>query len=258
MLRNATAILTVLFFFTVCTVATATLNEPEQKSESQFYLDLYGWMPNIYGESALDTNFELDLDDIIENLQFMIMATPGVKKERWGFEVDVIYLNLGSDKNQTGNLMGEIPVDLYTDVSLKAWIVTPKVYYNLIKTERFNMNILTGARYLYMDVDVKADISGDSISERALSASDSGSVWDGIFGIAGQVTLNEKWYMPYYLDIGTGDSDLTYNLFGGVGYRFSSFNLVAGWRYLRWNFEDNSALENLYVSGPIVGITYRF
>jgi hypothetical protein len=38
----------------------------------------------------------------------------------------------------------------------------------------------------------------------------SGNVWDGIVGIRGKVTLNEKWYLPYHLDVGTGNSEVTY------------------------------------------------
>jgi hypothetical protein len=43
-----------------------------------------------------------------------------------------------------------------------------------------------------------------------------------------------------------------------VGYRFKWFDLVAAYRYLRWNFSDNKALDNLYLYGPAAGIRFRF
>jgi hypothetical protein len=86
----------------------------------------------------------------------------------------------------------------------------------------------------------------------------SGDVWDGIVGIRGEVTLDEKWYLPYHLYIGTGNSEVTYQAFGGVGYRFSKVDLIAAYRYLRWNFDDSPVFDNLYILGPLVGIKFRF
>jgi hypothetical protein len=37
----------------------------------------------------------------------------------------------------------------------------------------------------------------------------------------GYFMLGDNWYIPYYADIGTGGSDLTWQLFGAIGYRFS-------------------------------------
>jgi hypothetical protein len=41
--------------------------------------------------------------------------------------------------------------------------------------------------------------------------------------------LNEHWYLPYYADIGTGDSDLTWQLFGGIGYMFNWGDIKLGY-----------------------------
>ena len=61
-----------------------------------------------------------------------------------------------------------------------------------------------------------------------------------------------------HLDIGTGDTDLTWQALAGIGYRFDRFDMVAGYRYLKWEFDDNSALDNLDISGPMVGGKFRF
>jgi hypothetical protein len=44
---------------------------------------------------------------------------------------------------------------------------------------------------------------------------------DGIIGMRGYFMLGDNWSIPYYADIGTGGSDLTWQLFGAIGYRFS-------------------------------------
>jgi hypothetical protein len=116
-------------------------------------------------------------------------------------------------------------------------------------TERINLNILGGARYLSLEADLRVE------SERA---ENSGGNWDGIVGVRGDVNLTEKWFLPYHFDIGTGEADLTWQAFGGVGYRFKWFDVAAAYRYIRWDFDDNKALDDLYFHGPFVGLRFSF
>ena len=45
----------------------------------------------------------------------------------------------------------------------------------------------------------------------------------------------------------------------GFGVRVSNVvDVVAAWRYLYWKFDDNKALDNLYINGPGVGVKFRF
>ena len=61
-----------------------------------------------------------------------------------------------------------------------------------------------------------------------------------------------------YLDIGTGESDLTWQALAGIGYRFKRFDVHAVYRYLSWDFDDNPALDELDISGPAVGLRFLF
>jgi len=72
------------------------------------------------------------------------------------------------------------------------------------------------------------------------------------------VNLTKKWYLPFYGDVGTGDSDLTWQVLAGIGYKFKWFDVVAAYRYLDWDFDDNPAIDDLNFSGPIVGIKFVF
>lgn len=252
-------LLIVLFLaFFMCLPGVAMAQDTPAKDGLEFFVDLYGWMPNIHAESASGSDAEIDLGTIFDDLQFVLMGMLGAKKDKWGFTVDVIYMDLEDDNNSTKLLPGGIPVNVYTDVELKSWVVTPAVSYNILEKDKFKLDLLAGARYLYLDADLSVDFDGVRNRERSISGSDSGHNWDGIAGIKGEVTLNEKWYLPYYLDIGTGDSELTYQAFGGFGYRFSRVDLIVGYRHLRWDFDDNPALDHLYITGPIAGVKIRF
>lgn len=256
MFKKAIVILAVLFLYSMVAVGIVFAQEPEKDDDWQFYGTVYGWLPSIYNKPVNGSEIEIDINDIIDNLSLVVMMNGGVKKNRWGFNVDLIYMDLETDGSNAVRKPGGIRVKSHEDVELDAWVITSRVIYNLIKENKFKVDILAGARYLDLEVDVEVDVNG--IRDHEISISDSDDVWDAIVGVSGEVMLNKQWFLPYYLDIGTGDSDLTYNLFGGFGYRFDRVSLMAGWRYMRWEFDNTSAIDYMYISGPIVGMTYWF
>jgi len=120
------------------------------------------------------------------------------------------------------------------------------------------MEVLAGARYLWLKPELDLHVTGP-LKSRDKSISDSGDVWDGIVGIRGNVNLDKNWYVPYYVDIGTGDSTLTWQWMAGFGCKVSKVvDIVAAWRYLSWKFDDNKVLDKLYINGPLVGVRFRF
>ena len=176
--------------------------------------------------------------------------------------MDVVYLDMEDDntsiKQSAAPAVAAGQVGKCKNIEMKSWIVTPTVRYHVLEQGQFRLDLLAGARYFYLDVELEVDIDGIKGHERAASGSDSDYVWDGIVGVRGEVTLNEKWYLPYYLDFGTGNSEVTYQAFGGVGYRFSRVDLVAGYRYLRWDFDDSPVFDSMYITGPMAGVKIRF
>jgi hypothetical protein len=55
-----------------------------------------------------------------------------------------------------------------------------------------------------------------------------------------------------------GDSQLTWQAFGGVGYRFKYCDVIGGYRYIDWNFNGSMGFGDLYTSGPLVGVRFVF
>ena len=93
---------------------------------------------------------------------------------------------------------------------------------------------------------------------KATKVSLSTDIWDGVVGIRGFYNLSDRWFVPYRVDIGTGDSEFTWHAFAGIGYRFDSFKLLLAYRYLEWEFEDGEVLDDLQVSGPAIGALFTF
>jgi len=85
-------------------------------------------------------------------------------------------------------------------------------------------------------------------------------MWDGIIGVKGRASFgaNREWFVPYYLDVGTGQSDFTWQGIIGIGYQFHWGAVTAAWRYLDYEFKSGKPLESLNLSGPAIGVTFRW
>jgi opacity protein-like surface antigen len=251
--------------FCLCTVLLfvlfSLLPQPVQAADEtpgdwQFSGDFYMWAPAIKGKTAQGGDIDISFNDIIDNLDLTFMAGMAARKGKFTLLVDVIYMDLEDSSDYT--LTNRLSI---TNLDMTAWVVTPAAAYNVLDTDRIEINVLAGARYLYLKTDV--DLVREGLLEtRRFSPSGSGHVWDGIVGARGNVNLNERWHLPFHFDVGTGDTDLSWQAFGGIEYSFSRINLVAGYRHLEWDFDDDDTggdlFEDLYISGPVLGLRYNF
>lgn len=67
--------------------------------------------------------------------------------------------------------------------------------------------------------------------------------------------------IPLYADVGGFGvgSDLTWQLFGGVTYRFNqTVSAALGYRHLDVDYEKDSFVWNVSFSGPVIGALFRF
>jgi hypothetical protein len=115
------------------------------------------------------------------------------------------------------------------------------------------LDLLAGARYFNLDVDLEADVGGRKVKD-----SDSEDVLDGIIGAQVLIDLSERWYLSCYGDVGAGDSKLTWQAWPGIGYRLEKVDVVAGYRHLEWETDDGDTIDDLNFSGPMLGVQFRF
>lgn len=86
------------------------------------------------------------------------------------------------------------------------------------------------------------------------------NVWDGIIGVKGRYAFgdNRAWFVPFYLDVGTGQSDVTWQAAAGLGYTFNWGSVMAMWRYLDYQFKSGQAIEAMNFNGPMLGLNFRW
>ncbi|MDX2417680.1 MAG: hypothetical protein QNK19_09500 [Xanthomonadales bacterium] len=220
---------------------------------------IYFWLPDIKGETDGD-DVKITLNNILKHLDFMYMGAFGAKKGNWSFLTDVIYMDLEDGSDMTLIRDKVIQLDV-TKIQLQAWVATPMVAYDVLHTDRLDVKLLLGARYLWLEGDLDLKAQGASINQKT-SETFSNHAWNGIIGTRGQYELNEKWTMPFHFDVGSGDSDKTWQAYIGLMYKTGKWEIGGGYRYLKWDFDDDDAFgkafKNLSINGPMFGAKYRF
>ena len=223
--------------------------EESLNDEWKFSASINGWMPDITAKThTKPSTINFRLQDILKNLNMTAMGTVTAQKGKWGFMTDMVYLNMSKATF--------VPIDppvVLTNVKMKAWIVTPMATYRFMESENLTLDVLAGARYLNLNFPIGISYQTEELKNHA---------WDGIIGFKGNYDLNEKWFMPFLFDVGTGDIDLTWQAYAAVGYKYDNFDVIAGYRYLEWNFDESDTgghiFKRLTVNGPIVGIKFHF
>ena len=235
----------------------------ETRAENwQFRATLYGYFPSIEGTTRFATPVsDMEADDLIENTEFAAMGSCEVQKGRFGGFTDVIYMDVGDSIDDATSLgQGSIPLPpgVTADASLdvRAWAWTIAGTYRAVSTARTTLDLFAGARLL----DAEADLALALNVGPPLAGQASRDNWDGIVGVKGQLRFGTdgRWFVPYYLDIGTGDSDMTAQLATGVGYTIGHAEVFGAWRYLDYDLGSDAGMKDLDFSGPAVGRSWRF
>ena len=232
---------------------------------------LYLWVPGVSGKTRFPADSggtEIEFD-VLEHLKFTLMGGLEAHNGRWGFFGDGIYIHLGTDKNNTRDFTigGSLPATTSADLKwdLTGGAITLGGQYRLVADPKVTLDALGGVRWLKIDNKFKWDITGDvgSLDPAAASGSRKSNLsnFDAVVGVRGRIALGDAggpWSAPYYLDVGTGESKLTWQVAGGVRYAFGWGELSGLWRYVRYDMKSSETIERLSFNGPMVGATWRW
>ncbi len=85
-------------------------------------------------------------------------------------------------------------------------------------------------------------------------------VWaDAIVGTRIRYSINEKWRVGLTADIGAGEADLDWQIFGFVGYRFNPhFGLTAGYRILGVDYSSQGFIYDVRQTGLLLGFNLAY
>ena len=260
----------------------ADAGDPAPADKWTFAVRPYLWAPGISGTLKYDVPptgdgaANVDFSSyVLENLNFALMLTADARKGNWSVLTDVVYLDVESGDTNVKSVSytgpgGRIEVsagaDLGTKVKLSGVLWGLAGGYTVARGGNSSLDVLAGFRFLGIEAKTDWQLSGsitDNVSggtfARSGSASGRVDLWDGIVGIRGTVGLGDsRWAIPYYLDVGTGDSAFTWQGVAGIAYRYDWGDLQLMYRYTYYDMKEDKLLQNVSLGGPAIGVNFRF
>lgn len=252
--------------------AALPLQAQAQDAPLKWTASVYLWLPSVGGSTAFPPStggsIDVSMQDVLDALKMTFMGNIGVKKGKWGFWTDLAYADLGDSKQGfrqfsiAGNpLPGGVDANVNLDLKMLMW--TAVGTYTVVDTPENSIDLLAGTRLLDLKQTLGWSLNGNIGSlpiDRTGNSVVTTDNWDAIIGVKGYSFLDagRKWFIPYYLDIGTGQSKFTWQGNVGVGYRFGWGNLVASYRYVDYDMKSGHPVQSAYFGGPLVGASFQW
>ena len=243
-----------------------------------FAVQPYLWLPSVSGDLRYTApggspTVDVSSDTLLDELNFAFMFNAEARRGRWAIVTDFIYLDIGGDESKVksvdfsgpgGRLTVPVTVSGSASVDLKGVLWDLAGSYTVARSETSSLDVLLGFRYFDLEATTDWNLSGDITGQgqtfaRTGSVKESEDLWDGIIGVRGRIGLGSgKWGIPYYLDVGTGSSTITWQGAVGIGYRWSWIDLNLMYRHLYYDMESSKLLQNFSFYGPAFGVNFRF
>jgi len=206
----------------------------------------YVWFAGIDGDvgaRGLTAPVEVDFGDIWDNLSLAGMLSLDGHNDTWGAFADLVYLDLGADKDTA---LGEVGADF------QQWLVNLVPYWRVKADDAVTIDIGAGGRYVDLDLEVHTPQG---------SASESQGWIDPVVAARVRWQAAERCSVTVAGDIGGFGvaSDLTWQLAGLAGYRVCpAAELQIGYRVLSYDYEDDGFVYDVDTGGFQLGAAIDF
>jgi hypothetical protein len=255
------AIATVCLMFLGVSTVLAQTDSSESQDQWEFAGAIYLWGADINGQTGRGSSVEVTTSDLLDNLEMAFMGAFAARKNNWSLLADVVYLDLGVDKTVDLSIsVGPTTIPVTTSASLdqQGLVLQFVGGYSLYSEGSSRLDLIGGARYLDLDTDLFLEL--DSLGPgQSRAIKDSLSVWDAVVGLQGNASLGEQWFLPYHVDVGFGQSKLTWQAVAGIGFRAGrAVDLALVYRHLEWDFDSTRLIDDINFSGPTLGVIFRW
>jgi opacity protein-like surface antigen len=224
-----------------------------------FFVAPYLWgsaMEGTVGVSeVVSVPVELSFGDIFEKLDFALLGRFEGRKDRLGFGIDTVFMNLGADV--TGPVGGQF--GLGADV--RSFTLEGVTTFRLLHDDGKGsfLDVLGGARYMKNRVNLTVERNGDEIAgtDRTLD-------WvDALLGARFRLGLGRTFALHGRADVAGFGSDVTFQLLGGLEARLGErWKTGAGYRYLDVDYDKGEGLDRrlwkMTYQGPYLFVGYAW
>lgn len=234
---------------------TAAPQTKELNSEDQGWhatVTPYIWFAGVHGTVGArghEASVHASFSDIFQYFNIGLMGAGEVRYNRVVMPLDFMWIKLSDDHG--------IPIDEAYSIKAKMTetIVTPKIGYRVVSTEKVKLDTVFGFRYWHLSNDLSLQPT-----QPEGSFSDSANWVDAVAGATISMWLTPKIVVIVAGDAGGGSARHDYQVAGGLGYKISRrWVLQGGYRYLSVNYRpygSNQFVYDVNMPGLIMGATY--
>lgn len=267
MTMNKTAFANIILIIVFIAYIPALAADQEIEASDGWNVELtpYFWAAEIDGDVTLrgrTGEANISFSDILDNLDIAFMGRMEAwKGERWGWYLDILYMDLGSDYKTPAAVIS-------TDMDVKMSTIDLGLARRIWDNQDMSFDLLGGIRYINMDGEIDIKVGGP-LAGLGLGASfDRKEDWiEPVVGGRLRWEMNDDLAAAVRFDFGGFDigdaAALTWNLVVGIDYQIKdNMKLKAGYRIFDMDYEAGSGNNKFGVDaqfrGPIFGLTLLF
>lgn len=243
------------------TPVMAQTDVSESEDQWEFTGAIYLWGADIAGQTLNGSEVEVGFSDLVDNLEMAFMGAFAARKNEWSILTDVVYMDIGATETAELSIpVGpiQVPVTTAADLDLEGWALHFAGGYELSAEGKSRVDLIGGVRYLDLDMDLFLELESLGPGQ-SRTVSESLTSWDAIIGLKGRTALGERWFLPYYIDIGTGESKFTWQASAGIGFQAGKvWDVAFLYRHLEWDLDSTQVIDDINFSGPMLGVIFRW
>jgi hypothetical protein len=180
------------------------------------------------------------------------------RRDRFVFSGDVMYVNTTAAKS-TRVLPDLFPggIEVSGELDTVEFNATAQAGYRIVDTSQFTLDALAGGRFWYVSNDLTIHVAGIG----SISGKEDFNWFDPVVGARAFYNITDRLSVMAQGDIGGfgAGSDLTWSILGTVNYILSdNWSVSAGYKHLAVDYDDDGYVFDVDLSGPVLGVTYRF
>ncbi|PLX38691.1 MAG: hypothetical protein C0606_05425 [Hyphomicrobiales bacterium] len=220
----------------------------------QFTVAPYVWAAGISGDVAQfglpSSKLDMSFSDILKDLDISGMMVTEARYDRFSVVTDFSYVKTTTDE---GTPFGILATGV--KVTSETLRMAALGGYQILGDENFRVDLNAGLQLTAAKTKMRF-IGGILNGVRGTDS----DVWvDGLVGFRARANLTEKLFMSGWANIGAGESDLVWDVMGGVGYNFTpSISGFAGYRASGIDYNKGGFVYDVVQHGPITGLVFRF
>lgn len=213
---------------------------------------------------------EKSFSDVMDDLNFGGFVNIWARHDRFVFSGDIMYVDT-TDSHGSGPLPAmQIPglgavippgANVDATVDTKQFMATLQGGYRIIDAPQFTLDALGGARFWHISNDVTVTANHPLIGAVSATHGENFGWIDPVVGLRAFLPLTEKLSLQAQADIGGfgAGSDLTWSALATVNYAFNDrFSASLGYKALDVDYDHGGHVYDTRLSGPVLGMTYRF